>query len=222
MSLIEKFARVLKLAAMVSIVLVIFVACKDENEADDNVNKLGGSQSPIGNVGNSFSSTNIVPNVTNISAQVVGLNNGVSSISVVATVTNPIYLAMLALAPEVEVSGNTVTINLQYRITTEGIQDVYPDGSTLNVVKYNAKVGDVYTCSYNTLRREVTVVSNKDEFSWNGMKIKTIHVKETNREIPGLDHIEIVSNHKFGLVTWKFVFTDGTTLNFPIVSATTN
>jgi hypothetical protein len=53
------------------------------------------------------------------------------------------------------------------------------------------------------------------------MLIKTIHVRETSGT-PGLDYVDYVTNHKFGLVAIKFGFEDGTTRTVFIDSGATN
>jgi len=201
-------------------VAAVFISCEKVK-----VNTLDGDQSPIGQVGTTFSLLGNVSDVSNASAQVVSLDDGVSTISLSANITNPDYLSMLSsLSSKVDISGTTVKIDRQYRFTDAGIQSVYPNGEVLNVIKYNAKVGDVYTIKRgaHTIHREVTVVSNKDEYSWNGLLIKTIHVKETGRGVPGLDYVEYVTNHKFGLVALKIFFEDGTSLNIYGKSSVTN
>ena len=199
--------------------ITVFSSC----EKDDSGGSIGGSQSPIGQVGNKFIISGGISGVSNFSAQVVSLNDGVSSVSISVNTTNSTYLSMLSAVTDVNILGTTASSTRQYRFTDKGIQSVYPEGN-LNVVKFNAKVGDVYSLKRgaHTLRREVTVVSNKDEFPWNGLLIKTIHVKETGRGVPGLDYIEFVCNHKFGIVAYKFGFEDGTTRETSLISSVTN
>jgi hypothetical protein len=185
--------------------------------------ELGGKQSPIGNTGTTFRVINSVPGASNFSARVVSLEDGVSSVSKTVNITNAKFLSMISALSDVNISGTSVTRNPKYRFTDAGIQSVYPEGN-LNLVKYNAKVGDVYTLKRgaHTIRREVTEVSKKDEFQWNNMLIKTTHVKETGRGIPGLNKIEFVTNHKFGVVALKFELEDGSTVYVPLSSSVTN
>jgi len=199
--------------------ITVFSGC----EKDDPGGSIGGSQSPIGKTGNIFTTKGSIAGVSNFSAQVVDLEKGVSSVSISVNFTNSTYLSMLSTMSDVDISGTKAVSNRQYRFTDKGIQSVYPEGK-LNLINYNAKVGDVYTLKRgaHTLRREVTVVSKQDEFPWNGLLIKTIHVKETGRGIPGLDYIEYVGNHKFGIVAYKFGFEDGSTREISLVSGVTN
>ena len=199
--------------------LILGAACK---KSSDGYEPLGGSQSAIGEVGNSFSIGSI-SGVNNVSANVTELSNGVSTIAYSATVTNPSYLEMIKSMDDVTVSGNSIQREREYRITTEGIESVYPEGN-LTLVKYDTKVGDVYSLDRGskTIRREVTSVSHDDDYYWGGMYIKTIHVKETGRGIPGVSNIEFVFNHKFGIVGLKISFEDGTSKEIGIFSNSNN
>jgi len=220
--------------AMMMVACLVVVAMIVSCDKDDANGPLDGSQSPIGDVGNTFSLLSSVSGVSNISAQVVSLEDGVSSVAFSTTITNATYrklisdaIAMGISSPNVQVSGtNTITVtgNLKFRITDKGIQSVYSDGSSATLVKYNAKVGDVYSLNNGTRtkRREVTKVSTQDEFSWNGMKIKTIHVKGTGNKLPGVDYFEYVYNHRFGLVACKVFYEDGSSIDLLVRSNATN
>ncbi len=197
-----------------------FISCqKDENGSSP----LGGTQSAIGNVNNNFTISGIPSGVSGVSAKVTELMNAVSTVSYSGTVTNSSYLNLLKQSPDVSVSGNTVTCKSKCRITSEGMESVFEEG-TLTLVKYDAKVGDVYSLKRGstTLRREVTSVSTNDDYNWGGMYIKTIKVKETGRNIPGFSGTEFVFNHKFGIVGVKVMFEDGTSKTIAISSTNQN
>lgn len=123
----------------------------------------------------------------------------------------------------VTVLGSGVCFERNFRITPEGIESVYPEGN-LTLVKYDAKVGDVYSLKRGskTIRREVTSVSSDDDYYWAGMYIKTIKVKETGRGIPGVSSIEFAFNHRFGIVGIKVLFEDGTCEEIEIASGNYN
>ena len=198
-------------------VSVVFISCDEDNSSGG----VGGKQSPIGSVGNTFTVTSNTPGITGISAEIVGLSNGVSSAAFSVNITNPAYMNIVSALDDANVTGTTATRNRQYRITDAGIQSVYPEGD-VTLVKYNAKVGDVYTNPNSSIRREVTKVSKENDYTWKGMDIKTIHIKETGRGIPGLDYIEFLYNKELGLVGCKIFLEDGTVMNYPIVSQATN
>jgi hypothetical protein len=206
--------------------------------------EIGDKQSPIGEPGNTFKVITDNMFITNNSAtaEIVNFEDGVTSIKITAglrpgtgpfnVVPNPLYtfLALLPLPKEVldtegdVFRGGKVWINLKVRMTTEGIQEVTPEGEH-NFVKYNAEVGDVYENSYNDLKREVTAI--EDNFPWNGMEIKVIRVKETGSAIMSpltFTHTEYIFNDKYGLVGCDFKFNNniGSVNLFPIVSEATN
>jgi len=188
--------------------MIIFVSSCDKSK--DDLGGLGGSQSPIGEVGNTFQISS-VPGLSNLSAEVTDLTDGVSTITYTTSVNNQLYVDMIKTMTGVSVSGTSVQRESKYIITSNGIASVYPEGN-LTLVDYGAKVGDVYTLKRGstTMKRVVEAVSSEDDFFWGGMKIKTIDVKETGRNIPGVSHILFRFNHKFGLVNLIVYFEDGT------------
>lgn len=196
-----------------------FILSCDLTDSDD----LGGSQSEMGETGNTFSTSSSLPGASNASATITELNNGVSTLTYSVSVTNNSYLSLIQSLSGPSVSGNTVTGEGKYRFTSEGIEAVYDDG-TLTLVDYGAKVGDVYTCTHGNanIKREVTEVATEDDFFWGGMMIKTIEVEETGRGIPGVSKIVYRYNHKFGLVNAKAFFEDGTSAGTLVYSDSQN
>lgn len=192
--------------------LFLFFSC----EKDDSDGKLGGEQSVIGEVGNTFYVSGMPYGVTGTSVEITDRKDGVSTITISGVVSSPNLKDLLQSLDGYE--GQT-TVSAKFKGTSEGIESVYDDGSFI-LVKYNAKVGDTYTYSRKgmSLKREVTDVTNKDDYYWNGMLIKTIKVKETGRNIPGLRNAEFVFNHKFGLVGYKLNLEDGSNFNLAVVS----
>lgn len=130
---------------------------------------------------------------------------------------------MTKLMNDVIVEGSGVSLERNYRITSEGIESVYPEGH-LTLVKYDAKVGDVYSLRRGsvTIRREVTSVSSNDDYYWAGRFIKTIKVKETGRGIPGVSCLEFVFNRQFGIVGFNVLYEDGNFKEVEIVSGNYN
>jgi hypothetical protein len=179
---------------------------------------IGGTQSPMGEVDNTFSVTN-VEGVSGSAARITELDNGISTIAFSCSVTNPAYLEMADYIPGTVISGNTVTGGGKAKITDKGIMNVYDEGNLI-LVEYSAKVGDKYTLKRgaSTITREVTAKSTEDDYFWGWMMIKTITVEETGRGIPGVSKVVYETNHKFGLVGIKVYFEDGTTKNVGIYS----
>ncbi len=200
------------LTSLILICLVLTACSKDE------VDGIGGSESVIGEPGNFFTiSSN--PALSNVSATVSGREDGISTITFSAELSDTMALHMVDEVDGVSSSGNTVQSERQYRISSKGMQSVYADGD-LTLVKYDANVGDVYTLKrgMRTIRREVTAKSTEDDFLWNGLLIKVIKVRETGRNIPGLAALEMAFNHKFGIVYADVQFEDGSSEEVYIVS----
>lgn len=191
---------------LLSLLIIVTTSC----DKSEGFGELGGSQSSIGEVGNTFQISSIA-GLSGLSAEVTDLTDGVSTVTYTTSVNNQSYTNMIKSMTGVSVSGTSVQRESKYIISTNGIASVYPEGN-LTLVDYGAKVGDVYTLKRGstTMKREVEAVSSEDDFFWGGMMIKTIDVKETGRNIPGVSHIIFRFNHKFGLVNLVVYFEDGT------------
>ncbi len=171
--------------------------------------KLGGDQSAIGEVGNTFSLGSI-SGVGNFSAEVTKLEDGVSTITGSIVITDPQMLEAAKYAKGVTWNGNTGTVSKKYRITSEGIQSVYDEGN-LTLVKYDDKVGDSYSLKLDgrKITRTVDYKSTDDDYAWGFFDIKVMKITETGRGVPGVNKLEFIANHKFGLVGFKVYFEDG-------------
>ncbi len=91
-----------KLLLPVLMLAPLFVSC-------DKFDTIRGNQSPIGEVGVTVSSSSMsVAGVSNINAEVVSLEGGVSVFSGTAVVTNDNIKNILSNFPEVDVEGNKV------------------------------------------------------------------------------------------------------------------
>ncbi len=180
---------------------------------------LGGAQHVTGEVDNTFSVTD-VEGVTNSTAKITELKDGVSTIDFSCKVDDPTLLTMAPYIPGTSVNGKFVNGGGKAKITDQGIMNVYDDGN-LVLVKWNANVGDKYSGTHNgkNITRTVVTKSTTDDYFWGWMMIKTIAVEETGRGIPGVSKVEYQTNHKFGLVGLKVYFEDGTTKNVGIYSS---
>lgn len=184
--------------------------------------KLGGSQSAIGEVGVTVTSSSAQINgVSNIQASVTSLSGGVSTYTGSATVTNSSILNTLSNLPGVTVSGNTVTVTgVKFKSTTEGVESIYGFDPGI-IIKYSSSVGDKYDILGSSTKREVTAKSTTDDFSWGGMLIKVIKVEE-NINRGGIKKITYYGNHKWGMVAIRFDFDDGSYSQFPIYNSANN
>lgn len=185
--------------------------------------KLGGAQSPMGEVGNECSVTVPFSGVQDAKVVVTDLEDGISTISYSVKITNPTLLEIVQSMSDVKIENGVATAKRQYRITENGYQSVYDEGD-LTIVDYNSKVGDIYSLKRGntTIEREVVSKSTKDDYAWGGFNIKTINVEEKGRNLPGVDKIEFISNHKWGMVGVKIYFEDGTTKIIGITSDASN
>lgn len=211
---------ILRLAAILILTVFTFSSC---NLIDGDDKPLGGEPSPMGEVNNTFGITAVPDGVSNAEAVVTARNGEVSTISYSATITNPAVLEMVSAMPDVTIEGNRASVSRDYRITTEGFQSAYEEGN-LTIVDFDAKEGDTYSLKHNgkNLVRKVTKVSKEDDYEWAFFKIKTTHVQETGRGIPGVSKIEFIGNHKWGMVGLKLYFEDGTDQTFGIISSANN
>jgi hypothetical protein len=204
-----------KLLIPLILTLIIFSNCKkDDNSA------LGGSQSPMGEIGETLDAFNIT-GITNASAEVVSLQGGISTLSASATITDAAILDILESVPEFEVNGNSVSVSdIAFKITTEGIESKLPAYPGI-IVKYDSKVGDTYNGG-SGIKREVTYKSSDDDYPYGFMYIKVMKVEESPTPFPGVDKIVYIANHKFGMVGVEFTLDDNTTYKFTLASSVTN
>lgn len=187
----------------------------------DKIDILGGGQSPIGEVGVTIGSTSsTVAGVSSIAASVVALENGVSSFSGTAVITNSAIKNILSNHPQTEINGNNITItDVEFRITTEGIESI--NGLEPGViVKYDSKVGDSYTINGGG-KRTVTSKSTDNDYSWGGMDIKVMQIEENTNKF-GVKKTVYWANHRFGLVGIEFTFDDNSTAKFPVYASAQN
>ncbi|MHC1706716.1 MAG: hypothetical protein AB9842_04230 [Bacteroidales bacterium] len=197
--------------------LLILVSCKKDDKAT-----LGGDPSPIGALNNTFN-ISVVPGVQNFTAKVTAIDGDISTVTYTATLAGSTATTILSALSGATLTGNSFTRISRYKITTEGIQSVYDDGNII-LVKYDAKVGDEWSGKVGEfeIKREVTSVSETDDYSWNSMLIKVIKIQETGRGLPGVYKIDFIANHKYGLVGIVVELEDGSTQEISVISTNTN
>lgn len=183
---------------------------------------LGGTQSPIGEVNNTFTFSNPT-GLSGATASVTDLTDGISTISYSVQLTDSKLIALANYITVANLSGNTLSGTIQAKITSDGIETVHAGGKCI-LVKYSSRVGDKYTLETenSTITREVMSISTEDDYFWGGMLIKTIVVEETGHSTPGISKIEYIANHRFGLVGAKIHFPDGTSKSIDVYSSATN
>lgn len=187
---------------------------------------IGGDPSPIGMVGNTFS-TNI-SGVRDIGIQVTQQTGAVSTLGYSATFQDasllPLASAVMGSSGSMQVNGNTITGTRKFRMTTKGVQDVFDDGSVFTIVEYKAKKGDTYKKKMDgkEITRTVTKVSSDDDFPYAFFLIKVVKVEETGQQIPGISKVIYYGNHRFGMVGMDVVFEDGSQKKMNFISQNDN
>jgi hypothetical protein len=210
-----------KLVLLIAISLV-FTSCSLVEKVNPS-EKLSGTQSPQGEIGNTFTSGG-VSGINVSDAKVSDLTDGVSTIKVKLKLTDQKLKSWAGSFPySNSVNGDEVEIEFKVRMTENGIQTVFPDGN-LTLVKYDGKVGDTYTAKINgkNAKREITYKSTSDDYSYAFFNIKVIEVEETGFGLPGVSKIVYITNHKFGLVGIKAVFEDGSEKKVYVISKNDN
>jgi hypothetical protein len=201
--------KILGVSLMISMVITLF-------SCDESTSELGGSQSEYGEVGVRVTSSNTPAVLQGATAEITEVDNGVSVLTLTADFSEEDIQTIQERWPAYD---GTLTYDVKYRITSEGVQSVYDDGTSFTLVKYDAKVGDKYTLKRDgqNLVREVVQKSTEDDYYWNGWLLKTVTVKETGRAVPGFSNATMVFNHRFGLVGYEMYFEDGSKEQIPIV-----
>lgn len=207
--------------------LFVFVqSCDIDLGSKDN--EIGGDQSTMSAVGTTVSSSGAaIAGVSNLSASVVSVADGVSTYSGTGKVTNSTIKNIISSLPGVAVNGDNVSVTgFKYKQTTEGIESYFELGPGV-IVNYSSGVGDTYPVGDTGRTRTVVSKSTTDDYPYGLYNIKVLKVEEpipTTKSTSGLGVTKVTywANHKFGLVGIQYDFVDGTTAKFPIYCSTTN
>ncbi|KAF0196462.1 MAG: hypothetical protein FD166_2417 [Bacteroidetes bacterium] len=201
----------------------ISLSCEKLFDKEDP-DELTGDQSPMSEVGTTVSSYDDFAGVSGFSAVVTSLEDGVSSYSASAKVTNTLLKNMVANFPGVTINGDDVTITgMKVQQTKEGIKSLTGPGAGI-LVKYDSNVGDTYPIGDTGKERKVVSKTGIDDYPYGFFLIKTIQVEMEPLDMKsgGVEKYTFVANHRFGLVGVKIDFDDGTDVTFPIYSSTEN
>jgi hypothetical protein len=200
----------LKFAIFLSAIALGFSCTKDDPS------ELDGNQSAFGEVGNEIEWTVGQFGITDAVMYVSKLEDGISTFACSGSTTEGYYIDLLKMMPidrfpgSFTISGNTIMADVKAKITDNGMQAVFEDGTTFTLVKYDAQVGDKYTAVTGgiTLENEVIEKSSEDDYYWQGILIKVITVRYKSHT-PGILYVDFVYNHKFGMVGMGVHFEDG-------------
>ncbi len=203
---------------------VFCLSCEKILDKED-ANELKGDLSPMGEVGVIVSSSSAeIAGVSDFSAVVTELKDGVSTYTASAKVTNTFIKNMVSGFPGVTINGDDVTItNLKMQQTTEGIKCLTGQGAGV-LVKYDSKVGDTYPVGNTGKERKVVSKTGVDDYPYGFFLIKTIQVETTPIDMKsgGIQKITYIANHKFGMVGVRVDFDDETSVTFPVYSSAEN
>lgn len=210
---------------LIAVAILTVVSCKKESGS-----VLGGSTTPMGQVGNTFDiyPTGSMPGVGSITAEITELEGNISNIEFSVEIENEKLEAIIEYAVSkypstLSFEDGVFTGNMNARITDKGMSIIFEEGELIGV-KYDAKVGDTYTLNMNgdLITNEVISRSTEDDFWWSGGFIKVIKVESSGFNVPGLDKVVMYYNHRFGLVGVDFKFIGGTSQSADVVSASDN
>lgn len=217
--------KTIKSIFLMALLVVVAVSCKKSSTT------LGGTTSPIGEVGNTFTiyPMGSMPGVEDITAEIIELDGNISvvefSVELEDEKLEDLAEALAAANPiDFSYSDGVFSGTFEAKITDQGMSIMYDEGE-LVVVKYNAKEGDAYTLNIdgNLVKNEVVSKSTEDDFMWmGGGFIKVIKVESTGSNLPGIDRVVYYFNHKFGLVGVDLKFIGGTTQAADVVSSAFN
>lgn len=195
---------------------VVMASCKK-----DSVDTLGGSQSAMGLVNATVSSSSAaVAGVSSITGRVTSLSDGISSFSGSAVITNATIKNIMSNWSGAVINGNNVTVSdVKVKFTTEGIESIQPLEPGV-IVNFNSEAGDSYKGSNGAVRTVVSK-STTDDYAWGMMNIKVMKVEENVNKL-GVKKIAYYANHKWGLVAVEFTFDDNSVAKFPVYSSASN
>jgi hypothetical protein len=204
---------------------ILLAMCCSCDKLKDDPGTLSGDVSPMSAQGVTVASTSVeIAGVSNFSAVVTSLQNGVSTYSGQATVTNQFLKNLLSNIPELKINGDQVSSDsIKFKQTTEGIE--FLSGPSAGIwVKYGSAVGDTYPIGSTGKVRTVVEKTGQDDYPYGFFLIKVVKVEENPSYLKagGITKITYIANHKYGLVGVVFTFDDGTTANYPIYMSTQN
>lgn len=217
--------KLLFVTLAVCVALMNFSGCKK-----DDSSSVGGDQSTMGNVGNTFTISTL-PGIEDAKGTVSELKDGVSTVTISGTLTDEKYKQLAELLPNYSLGNydkNTGEFsgNLKMKFTKEGIVDYLNSAERPFVIaRFDANVGDSYSVeSVNgagSFTRTVTARSDEDDFPYGFYYIKTITVEEPGRN-PAISKIKYRLNHRFGLVHVTLVMQDKSEISSYVYSFAEN
>lgn len=193
--------------ALVAALLTSLNSCKKDDP--EGPNDLGGETNiELTQVGNVSSAYMKFGNMDLPSGEmtVTSNDNGIVTYHMFVDLTGSPDSAMLAgvIPDEYKDADGNVSTEFTFKITSEGVQDIFKRDRPWTIVKYDDGVGTTYpftTDNGTELVRTITEKTGQDDWPMGFMYIKTTKVEQM---LPPTDKtaekITFRANHKFGLV----------------------
>ncbi len=193
--------------ALTAVLLTSLNSCK--KDSPEGPNDLGGETNieltQVGNVSSAYMKFGSM-NLPSGEMTVTSNDNGIVTYHMFVDLTGSPDSAMLAgVIPDSykDADGN-VSTEFTFKITSEGVQDIFKRDRPWTIVKYDDEVGTTYpftTDNGTELVRTITEKTGQDDWPMGFMYIKTSKVEQL---LPPTDKtaekITFRANHKFGLV----------------------
>lgn len=218
----------LSFTRLVSMGALLFLGCTSSGETGPNPDLGGDTNIALGQVGNVFSNIGgikvagqSVP--ADVRMTVTKNDNGVATLRIVADLSKEPKLEKInkRIPSSMKDASGKVDTEVKLRITSEGVQDYFNrDGTQHTLVKYSSTVGDTYKLAKSngaTITRTVVAKSDQDDYPYGFMFIKTMTIEQDSRAV-GIKKLVIRANHKFGIVWFEIVQSDGESIGMSIVS----
>jgi hypothetical protein len=215
-----------RLLAMSAVVVLMSASClKDLVDPKSDPNELGGDTNlELTKVGN-VSTANLTVDgkaLPNGSMTVTSSKDGIVvyklSFNLKGNKDSATYAKLLP-SQYWDSQGNVV-MDFKFKITSEGIQDLFRRERPWTLVKYSDGVGTEYPFTTdNGVKqvRKITEKTGKDDWYMGGMLIKTTKIEQ---DLPESDQtakkISYRANHKFGLVYTEVLLKTGSVVNLRI------
>lgn len=192
---------------LIAALLTSFSACK--KDSPEGPNDLGGETdielTQVGNVSSAYMKFGTM-NLPSGEMTVTSNDNGIVTYHMFVDLTGSPDSAMLAgvIPDEYKDADGNVSTEFTFKITSEGVQDIFKRDRPWTIVKYDDGVGTTYpftTDNGTELVRTITEKTGQDDWPMGFMYIKTTKVEQL---LPPTDKtaekIIFRANHKFGLV----------------------
>ncbi|MCG3166146.1 MAG: hypothetical protein POELPBGB_01922 [Bacteroidia bacterium] len=192
---------------LIAALLTSFSACK--KDSPEGPNDLGGETdielTQVGNVSSAYMKFGTM-NLPSGEMTVTSNDNGIVTYHMFVDLTGSPDSAMLAgvIPDEYKDADGNVSTEFTFKITSEGVQDIFKRDRPWTIVKYDDGVGTTYpftTDNGTELVRTITEKTGQDDWPMGFMYIKTTKVEQL---LPPTDKtaekITFRANHKFGLV----------------------